>query len=402
MKSRYLLVFTYLYAIVFSILKTLRLPNDWAEAHWMLDYRFGFIKRGLAGEIFGLLSEKTEFSILVLSGGILLILYLFLIFTAIRNSIKNGSIQQIDFFFYTLFFLSQYIIFSAHLIGYMDHLIFLLTIATIYLVKKKLFVLSSAIMAIAIFIHELSFFLMIPLCFFTFIYTNISNQILSLKDIFKKIFTIKTIGFLILPCASLIVLSIFQESNINDLYSKIYNYLENIKFISRNSADSVASAYTGKFSYYFWQESKHLFQRLFISKCSILYGIPILFMMFLIYKKFHNVNIYLMMILAICVLFPLLLHSIAYDTFRIWSYPFMTLFLAFWILNSSKNSIDSSINLSKFHVIIFIFSISLVSLSSNVLFDGEKEHFTFLQRILLFIPVLAAVLLYLKNPKKIF
>ncbi len=125
-------------------------------------------------------------------------------------------------------------------------------------------------------------------------------------------------------------------------------------------------------------------------------------MMFLIYKKFHNVNIYLMMILGICVLFPLLLHSIAYDTFRIWSYPFMTLFLAFWILNSSKNNIDSSINLSKFHVIIFIFSIALVSLSSNVLFDGEKEHFTFLQRILLFIPVLAAVLFYLKNPKKIF
>ncbi len=402
MKSRYLLVFTYLYAIVFSILKTLRLPNDWAEAHWMLDYRFGFIKRGLAGEIFGLLSEKTEFSILVLSGGILLILYLFLIFTAIRNSIKNGSIQQVDFFFYTLFFLSQYIIFSAHLIGYMDHLIFLLTIATIYLIKKKLFVLSSAIMAIAIFIHELSFFLMLPLCFFTFIYMNISNQTLSLKDIFKKILTIKTIGFLILPCASLIVLSIYQESNINDLYSKIYNYLENIKFISRNSADSVASAYTGKFSYYFWQESKHLFQRLFISKCSILYGIPILFMMFLIYKKFNNVNVYLMTILGICVLFPLLLHSIAYDTFRIWSYPFMTLFLAFWILNSNKNKIDSSINFSKFHVIIFIFSIALVSLSSNALFDGEKEHFTFLQRILLFIPVLAAVLLYLKNPKKIF
>ena len=28
-------------------------PNDFAEAHWLLDYRFGFVRRGLAGSILG-------------------------------------------------------------------------------------------------------------------------------------------------------------------------------------------------------------------------------------------------------------------------------------------------------------------------------------------------------------
>src|ERR1051325_6529937 len=32
-----------------TFLRALRPPNDFAEAHWLLDYRFGFVKRGLAG-----------------------------------------------------------------------------------------------------------------------------------------------------------------------------------------------------------------------------------------------------------------------------------------------------------------------------------------------------------------
>lgn len=35
------------YTFVITSLRTLRSPNDFAEAHWLLDYRFGFIKRGL-------------------------------------------------------------------------------------------------------------------------------------------------------------------------------------------------------------------------------------------------------------------------------------------------------------------------------------------------------------------
>ena len=34
-------------ALVATVLRTIRWPNDWSEAHWLLDYRFGFVKRGL-------------------------------------------------------------------------------------------------------------------------------------------------------------------------------------------------------------------------------------------------------------------------------------------------------------------------------------------------------------------
>ena len=39
-------------ALVATVLRTIRWPNDWAEAHWLLDYRFGFVKRGLVGQVF--------------------------------------------------------------------------------------------------------------------------------------------------------------------------------------------------------------------------------------------------------------------------------------------------------------------------------------------------------------
>jgi hypothetical protein len=37
------------WAMVITMARAVRYPNDFAEAHWLLDYRFGLIRRGLAG-----------------------------------------------------------------------------------------------------------------------------------------------------------------------------------------------------------------------------------------------------------------------------------------------------------------------------------------------------------------
>ena len=36
-----------LWAFGVTLLRGLRRPNDWAEAHWLIGYDFGLIKRGL-------------------------------------------------------------------------------------------------------------------------------------------------------------------------------------------------------------------------------------------------------------------------------------------------------------------------------------------------------------------
>ncbi|MBW7674089.1 glycosyltransferase family protein [Chryseobacterium chendengshani] len=402
MNRRLLLILIYLYALVFSVLKTVRFPNDWSEAHWMLDYRFGFIKRGLAGEIFGLLFAKTELSIVILSAVILFLLYTVLVLIAVRKTdiLKQGITY--DFMFYVLFFLSQYIVFSAHLIGYLDHLIFLMTFLVIFLIRKKMIFLSSIFVTIAVLIHEISFFLMLPICFFTLILMEFKNYDQILKNVLVTRICKRSVLFLLLPLVATVTVSIYQEMYGMSYYEKIVSYLKSITFINDAPAHTVASAYTEKFSYYLKMESPHFFQRIFVSTCSLLYGIPILFMGFLMYKKFKKNNLYLLMSLGVCVLIPLLLHAIAWDTYRIWSFPFMILFLGYWVLSSENKSDTSSSKVPLWMLFIFILCLILVSMFANPLFDGEIERFSLFLKFLILVPFITLILWYLKKPQKKF
>lgn len=394
-------IILYLYALIFSVLKTIRFPNDWSVAHWMLDYRFGFIKRGLAGAFLGFFLEKNEQNIIVLSIVILLALYGLLLSIAYKETIRNKE-RTYTVLLYLIFFLSQYIIFTAHLIGYLDHLIFLLTIVIIWLLRKKQMVLSSLLVSISILIHEVSFFLMLPICCFALIVTEADLREFSLKSLLNSGLLKKMIMFLLLPLITTLGVSMYQEISGRNYHSQIFTYLEHLNFINKKVADSVASAYTVKFSDYFNEESPHFFQRVFVSKCSIFFGIPILFMMYLVYKQFEKVNRFLLLALGTIVLIPLSLHAIAYDTYRIWSFPFMILFLGFWILNSKATvKLDAPGKMSVLEISGAVVSIVLVSLVPSHLLDNEVEHFSLIQRIIILLPlVLLGVYYYKKAPTK--
>lgn len=403
MKRKNLFVlFIYLYALIFSVLKSIRFPNSWSEAHWMMDYRFGFIKRGLAGEIFSFFLEKTQQNILFLSVVILIALYFLLLVIACRETIRDK--EKINtVLFYVLFFLSQYVIFTAHLIGYFDHLIFLLIILIVWLLKKRKILFSSLLVSISILIHEVSFFLMLPICCFALVINEIDGNKFSIKDILTRGIVKRLIIFLLLPVITTLGVSIYQEIFGKVDHNLIFNYLEHFQFIDKRGADSVASAYTTKFTDYFTQESPHFFQRVFISKCSIFFGIPILFMMYLVYKQFKRINKCVLLSLAVITLIPLCLHAIAWDTYRIWSFPFVILFLGFWILNSKMTPIyNVSDKMSFIEKGLAVISILFVSLVPSQLLDGEVERFSLLQRLIIILPLIIVGLYYYKKaPTKI-
>jgi hypothetical protein len=399
MNRKILLIILYLYALVFSVFKTIRLPNDWSEAHWMLDYRFGFIKRGLGGEIFGWLFEKNEHTIFILSAGILFVLYTLIFRIAIKETFKREN----DFhriLFFLIFFLSQYIVFSAHLIGYLDHVVFLLTILIIYLIKQEKIFLASIGAVLSIFIHEISFFLMLPISCFALIVTTFQNEQFSLRKIFSTNVLKKLVVFLLLPFIATIFVAVYQEIDSENHFSTIFNYLRQIPFIAEVPADSVSSAYTKSFTYYFKEESGHFIQRLLISTCTIFYGIPILFSLWMIFKEFKlKQNFQLLLLLAVISFIPLLLHAIAFDTYRIWAFPFMILFLAFWIL-SSKLSIgkEKTERLSIIEIAFFIIAFFLVTIIPNHLFDKEVERISLIVRFIMLLPIFL-ILYFLRKPQ---
>jgi predicted membrane channel-forming protein YqfA (hemolysin III family) len=120
----------------------------------------------------------------------------------------------------------------------------------------------------------------------------------------------------------------------------------------------------------------------------------------MIFKEFNlKQHFQLFLLLAIVSFVPLLLHAIAWDTYRIWSFPFMILFLGFWIL-SSKFKIEhkESRNLSTLEIVFFILCFLLVTLIPNILFDNEVERFPLIARSIIILPIFL-ILYFLKKPQ---
>ena len=398
MKSRISVFLILFYTLAFSVGKTLRFPNDWAESHWLMDYRFGFIKRGLAGEIFSCLFPKTEFSITVLSAIILFALYfLFLLISGKEIFKKEFEVKKI--LFYLLFFSSQYIVFSAHLIGYLDHLVLLFTFLTVFLIRKKQIFIASLVAAFSVLIHEISFFILMPISVFALMISQISTEDFSLKLIVKKRNIFQILQFLLLPLLALLSIFLFHDGE-SLQHVKVFNYLKKYSFIEENPADSVASGFTKSFFYQWEAQSPHFFQRVFVSTCTVFYGIPMLAMAFFIFKFFDfkkKLDLFLLLN-AVC-FSPLLLHAIAYDTYRIWTFPFIMLFLVFWILQMYQFPKNEKSSLNIFELFLFAISIIFTLFIPNHLFDGEVERFSFQTRVLCSFPLVFGLIFILKKPK---
>lgn len=390
MRHKALVIFLYIYTLSFSFLKTVRWPNEWSQSHWLMDYRFGFIKRGLAGEIFGFFFEKNEFQIQILSAVILFLLYVTILITAVKHTLENYSIRKV--LFYIVFFLSQYVILAAHIIGYLDHVIFLLTMLALFLIRNKKYLWASLLCALSVVIHEITFFIMIPICLFALL----MNEWKDHKPVFTSAILKKVVFFLLIPMAVTFSVSAYQEFFGKANREIIFQYLSHSGLISDRVSNVVADAYTESFLTYLKQESSTFFLKLFSFGIPVKFGIPIAFMFFVIYRQFRKANRYTVFLLYIISLFPLLLHAIAWDTFRIWSFSYMILFLGFEILDTQFKTVRYFQKLNGFEILFFVSAVIIVSVFNNMLFDQETERFSKPERLCFLIPVFSVVFYLMK------
>ena len=136
---------------------------------------------------------------------------------------------------------------------------------------------------------------------------------------------------------------------------------------------------------------------------SFAFSLPILFLLFTVYKEFQRIGLPLFLLFIIAVLSPLLLHFVAWDTYRIWAFPYMTMFLGYWILNSKfKSNKDEPKQFPVLLIIISVLIMVFLAITQPDLFDFEVARFTLMERILMVIPILAGFGYYIKAPKRIF
>lgn len=160
-----------------TVMRTLRAPNQYAMGHWLHNFNFGFIPRGLLGDILYPLwqnkspEELTE--VLSFFGwSVLLTLCVFLLRCAadMLDDSRHTWDRILIFCGCMVFFSSPFFVWMGHLAGYFDQIIQCLAILSLWAVLRERYLLVGLLSALALLLHELYIVAgmpMVVLCLFS-------------------------------------------------------------------------------------------------------------------------------------------------------------------------------------------------------------------------------------------
>ena len=317
----------FIYTFFITILRAIRLPNDFAEAHWLIDYRFGFVKRGLIGTLVSFLSfidqiQPTAILIAILSGIAFVIFCLVLLYLGLR--IASRSDWSADTILLILIFYSSgFVIMSAHLFGYFDNIIVVLSVFSIILLFKRMIWPAVFLQVISILVHETAVLIGFPVFCWAWLLINrrvtADQKQLPLGPMFLPI------GVFLL----LLVSPIFLSADFQQLLTK---HLTAFSFIQENRNTLIPYWFTFSFIDWLASQGSLFFTRLTSIYMYILVLPSVMTSLFFIYQvsHFQKFSAESITLLVVC-LAPQLLHAVAWDTTRIWTYSILTSFLALWV-----------------------------------------------------------------------
>jgi len=159
-----------LWTLVVTSLRATRLPNDFSKEHWFIDYRFGFVKRGLVGTIVTLSTSvmnwrPTEQLVNVLASVQFVVFCVVLMWLGLHLIRRSGWSNAMTLVV-LVFLSSPFIVMSAHLIGYFDNIIIVLTVLSLALLFKGRIWAASCLQTVSILVHENSLLVGVPVfCF---------------------------------------------------------------------------------------------------------------------------------------------------------------------------------------------------------------------------------------------
>ncbi|MGA7315263.1 MAG: hypothetical protein WBX22_14940 [Silvibacterium sp.] len=163
-----------------AFFRGVRLPGSWAATQAQLDYSFGFVKRGLFGEMMDLLNihHYLPFVLLcyVILAGFILLLW--------KYSLGREA-ESKDFVIAAVFFSSLAFTYFVNLVGYLEIFQGLLVIATLFI--PKISIRATIAIAVAIcgtLIHELFVVVYLPLLLLDGILA--SNTVVAEKRVAKN------------------------------------------------------------------------------------------------------------------------------------------------------------------------------------------------------------------------
>ena len=146
------------WAMVITMARAIRYPNDFAEAHWLLDYRFGFIKRGLAGSVLSLASSAglvaPSARTLAVVGIAVFAAFILLLLRAASRLVSSDADPAVLFAMAAVFASSPFIVTTAHFMGYLDHVFLAAAFGGAWLARSGRWWHAAVVAACGVLVHE--------------------------------------------------------------------------------------------------------------------------------------------------------------------------------------------------------------------------------------------------------
>lgn len=395
---RQIILFGLFWALSVTVLRALRWPNDWAEAHWLINYEFGFIKRALPGAMIAHLGSPesvNEYADLIkLASSSLLVLFSFIFLWICVRIVLKMKFDINSVLTALVFLTSPYIVMSAHLNGYYDNIIMITSVLACLLIRRGCVLLPSIVISVGIFVHETIFLVGFPtVIFFALIRYLEKADDVSVGQLFTN-FIVEYKILLFPPVAILLYFILHQRAILDSemIRDQLIMYLSGFDFIQYKRNIIVPVSFTTSFFEYINIQSPHFISRIFDPAYVFRIGPPLLVLLnccWLCVRKSHF-KILIFISLVVSTLLPLSLHVIAWDTSRIWTYPLGVAVLSLWGIGELA-SFDEVRRKAFIYYVPAIVVVLLQLFVSIPLMDGAHERFSSVSRALLYMPLLVTI-----------
>lgn len=380
-----------------TVARAIRWPNDWAEAHWLIGYQFGFVKRGLPGFLLSpFTTGGSAETVIRLAATLILVVFSALILLVSARIVRRSDDSPDSVLVVLAFLTSTYVVMTAHINGYYDHIVGLISILACWFVLRDHPWIASLLLSVGFLVHESIFVVGFPSVVLVALMCHVRRtRATTTRDLITT-FLPRVLPLVVLPAVCLAAILLHQSLFLDTqtIGMDIARYLQAHEFVGENRHVFVAYALTSSFARSLENQLPELLDRILRLEFLIITIVPAMLMVWYGWRRFRRVRFAtaVLVLFVSTVFVPLSLHAVAWDTSRIWTYPLFAAFLGVWgaveIFGNDRSSDtwDAAISCSALGVIL------LQVFATTELMDGLEERYPGALRIVLYAPAACLVI----------
>ncbi len=394
--SRIVFVVITLWTLGVTVARAIRLPNNYAMSHWLLDYRFGFMKRGLIGSICSVFlsasdAEMSRNMITILSGvvyAVFIILFLVLVYMLLRNYQFDRNISILVIVFVS----SPFFVMSGHLFGYFDALLFVAAISSLFFIEKEHFLAAAVISSMAILVHESYLLIGLPVIYLSIYLKYFGDGKWKLGKVNTLIMLLPVVTFLFLTVYGML----FVDNKL--LFEQLLRYLNSYSYIYAGEK-GLPHWQTVGFSELLRTQKHSIPERIFQLRNITAYYPVVLLILVFIHESFKLKAFRMHSLIVSAVIFmPFMMYSVAFDVIRISLNILGIGMMVVWVMKMNRRSVRFDTQFMFIGMTVLVINI----FSRVPLMDRQIDGFSDIQRLFFYLPAVlySVFLIFRKDDEK--